>query len=73
MIFKYEFLTKLAFYIASVLAFMFGLTWLWNRVMPVLGIAELTVWQFTALFIVIHSLTFEIVDFKKPNKQKEES
>lgn len=70
--FKWEFLNKLAIYFGVALAVMCGLTGLWNWVMPVLGVAKLTVWQFVALFVVIHSLTFEVVTFKKPTEQKKE-
>ncbi len=71
--FKYEFLNKLAMYSLIALAVMLTLTGLWNWIMPVLGIAKLTVWQFTALFVLIHSFTFEIVAFKNTKEKKEES
>lgn len=69
--FKYALLNKLAIYILVALVVMWALTGLWNWVMPILGVAKLTVWQFSALFIVTHSLTAEIVAFKKSNKEKE--
>lgn len=70
--FKYEFLNRLAIYFLGSLVIMWALTGLWNWVMPVLGIAKLTVWQFAALFVVLHSLTFEIVAFKRGKEKKEE-
>ena len=68
--FKYEFLNTCAVYALVALVAMWVLTGLWNLVMPVLGVAKLTVWQFAALFVVIHGFTFEIVAFRK-SKQKE--
>ena len=68
--FKSELLNKLVAWLAVAIISMGVLTGLWNWVMPTLGIAKLTVWQFSALFIVAHSLTFEIVSFKKPAEKK---
>lgn len=69
--FKSEFLNKLVAGLCVAVVAMCALTGLWNWVMPTLGIAKLTVWQFSALFIVAHSLTFEIVSFKKTTKTTE--
>lgn len=75
--FAYEWLNKLGIWILIAAVSMLALTGLWNWVMPALGVAKLTVLQFTALFVVIHSLTFEIVTFKStpksPPKKTEET
>ena len=71
--FRYAWLNKLGIWILVAAVAMTVLTGLWNWVMPVLGVAKLTVWQFGALFIVIHSLTFEIVTFKSLPKKTEET
>lgn len=63
--FKSALLNKLAIWLLVAIVAMWSLTGLWNWVMPILGIAKLTIWQFMALFVVAHSLTFEIVSFKK--------
>jgi len=71
--FAYEWLNKLGLWILVAAVSMVALTGLWNWVMPILGVAKLTIWQFTALFVVIHSLTFEVVSFKSPPKKIEET
>jgi len=63
--FKSDLLNKLVIWLLVAIVAMCSLTGLWNWVMPTLGIAKLTVWQFAALFVIAHSLTFEIVSFKK--------
>ena len=71
--FKLEWLNKIIFWIAIIIIPMIGLTYLWNFVMPTLGIGQLNVFQFTALFIVVHSFKIELVKIKAPKKEDQTS
>lgn len=73
MLFKYDWLNKLALYIVVGVASMFALTLLWNFAMPALGVGKLTVAQFTALFVIFHSLKVELVRFKSSKPKIEET
>lgn len=73
MLFKYDWLNKLALYIVVGVASMFALTFLWNFAMPALGIGKLTVAQFTALFIIFHSFKAELVSFKSSKTKTQET
>jgi len=73
MLFKDAWLNKLALYIVVAVASMFALTFLWNFSMPALGVGKLTVAQFTALFVLFHSLKVELVSLKSSKTKTEET
>ena len=73
MLFKYDWLNKLVLYVIVGVVSMFALTFLWNFAMPALGVSKLTVAQFTALFVIFHSLKFELVSFKSSKPKTEET
>lgn len=70
--FAYEWLNKLGIWFLVGAVVMTALTGLWNWVMPELGVPRLNVLQFTALFVIVQSLTIDLVGFKKPNQEKPE-
>ena len=69
--FKYEWLNKLVLWVVVGAASMFALMCLWNFVMPTLGVAKLTLLQFTALFVIVHSLKIELIGIKNTKKVDE--